>query len=270
MASGEQSSGSSILARPAARHLPGIFVASAADANGERTALAAPEHGRGERFPALYRLLRSVSARILSRGVRSARQRRRASARLRAIHPRRQSPQLSRRRGPRRRLAEAHRLRRDAARVQREPAASGAPSPHRLDPAQPRAPGSGGDPARAAHARQRTGRGNLSRRAVQPRGTPRRGAARRGDDRVARRRAGGARGHRGHIRGAGRAPVPPAAPPPHARPLRGADRVRRARHPRVPRAEREELTGLIMAEIAALLAVEREPVLAATSRAGAS
>jgi 1-acyl-sn-glycerol-3-phosphate acyltransferase len=44
----------------------------------------------------------------------------------------------------------------------------------------------------------------------------------------------------------------------------------RARNRRVTRADREELTGLIMGEIAALLAVGRGPARAATGRVGAS
>jgi len=44
----------------------------------------------------------------------------------------------------------------------------------------------------------------------------------------------------------------------------------RARHRRVTRAEREELTGRIMSEIAALLEAEREPIPVATGRAGSS
>lgn len=44
----------------------------------------------------------------------------------------------------------------------------------------------------------------------------------------------------------------------------------RARHRRVTRAEREELTGRIMSEIAALLEAERELPPAATGRAGSS
>jgi 1-acyl-sn-glycerol-3-phosphate acyltransferase len=44
----------------------------------------------------------------------------------------------------------------------------------------------------------------------------------------------------------------------------------RVRHRRVTRAEREELTGRIMSEIAALLEAEREPIPAATGRAGTS
>jgi len=44
----------------------------------------------------------------------------------------------------------------------------------------------------------------------------------------------------------------------------------RARHRRVTRAEREELTGRIMSEIAALLEAEREPIPAAPGRAGTS
>ncbi len=44
----------------------------------------------------------------------------------------------------------------------------------------------------------------------------------------------------------------------------------RARHRRVTRAEREELTRRVMSEIAALLEAEREPVRAATGRTGTS
>jgi 1-acyl-sn-glycerol-3-phosphate acyltransferase len=44
----------------------------------------------------------------------------------------------------------------------------------------------------------------------------------------------------------------------------------RARHRRVTRAEREDLTRRIMSEIAALLEVEREPIPAVTGRAGTS
>jgi 1-acyl-sn-glycerol-3-phosphate acyltransferase len=44
----------------------------------------------------------------------------------------------------------------------------------------------------------------------------------------------------------------------------------RARHQRVPRAEREELTRRIMDEIAILLGAEREPIPAVSGRAGPS
>jgi len=44
----------------------------------------------------------------------------------------------------------------------------------------------------------------------------------------------------------------------------------RARHRRVPRAEREELTRRIMNEIAVLLGAEREPIPAVSGRAGTS
>ena len=61
MASGEQSNGSSILARPATRPLHDILL------NGARsTAPVAPDGG--ERFPALYRFLRRGAASILRRG----------------------------------------------------------------------------------------------------------------------------------------------------------------------------------------------------------
>jgi hypothetical protein len=44
----------------------------------------------------------------------------------------------------------------------------------------------------------------------------------------------------------------------------------RARHHRVPRAEREELTRRIMNEIAILLGAERERIPAVSGRAGTS
>jgi 1-acyl-sn-glycerol-3-phosphate acyltransferase len=44
----------------------------------------------------------------------------------------------------------------------------------------------------------------------------------------------------------------------------------RARHRRVPRAEREELTRHVMSKIAILLGAEREPIPAVSGRAGTS
>ena len=83
-------------------------------------------------------------------------------------------------------------------------------------------------------------------------------------------RAGGARGDRGHLRGARGAALLHAAPPPALRALRRRRCTSAGpRHRRVTRAEREEVTRRIMAEIAALLAASASPERR-RGRAGAS
>src|SRR5882724_6667813 len=154
----------------------------------------------------------------------------RAAAR-RPLHPRRQPPQLSRRRDPRRRRPAAHLLHRHAARLPREPAAPGLPPAHRVHPGQSLAPGTGRDQAGAARAGRGPHRGDFPRGPLQPRGPARSRPARSRGARAPRRRARGAHRRPGHLRGtAGPALLPPAAAP-SRRPLRPPPRPARTAPP---------------------------------------
>ena len=193
--------------------------------------------------------------------VRLSRQRARAPARLGAVHPRGQSPQLSRRRRPRQSPCRG-RSRSSSCRASIR-ASPLHPLFHRRIGSIPvnlerPDPGAIKRVLRALDARPH--RRHLPGGPVQPRGPARRRAARRRADRAALRRARRARGHPRHLRGAPRpALLRPARAP--ARPSASAPPMHfgRPRHRRVTRAERDEITRRIMGEIAALLAAEREP-----------